>query len=990
MVPLNTGDFSEFFEAANDYPPFPWQRRLAEQVLADGRWPELLDLPTGSGKTSALDVALFSVAVDPERSPRRAVLVVDRRVVVDQGYLHARRLLGAINRAQTGILRRVADSLRSCWATGDEELPFAVAVMRGGMPRDDGWARRPDQPLLALSTVDQVGSRLLFRGYGVSPKMAPVHAGLMGNDTLILLDEVHLSVPFLDTLEAIQTRWRRRGLRELPDRWQVVQMSATPGTGVGPASFRLDDTDLGHPVLQQRLDARKPARLVQVKTKSKDESWNKRALAEEAVRQALDQVKSGRLAVAIVVNRVETARVARNLLEVHVDQVDTLLLTGRMRPLDRERILTAEISNRMRCGRNREDSSRPIVIVATQCIEAGADFDFDALVTESASLDALRQRFGRLDRLGELSKTSPEGERSRGVILMRQDLAKSGSDDPVYGNALSKTWTWLKSHGDTVDLGINHLRVPDGTQLEEMLAPRLRAPILLPAHLDAWVQTSPRPMPDPEVGLWLHGPQRGVPDVQIVWRADLTCDLLENSQSGDRAQADLVSLLSACPPGSLEAVSVPFGAARRWLIGEGSTVEVADVPLEWTPSDDGNGGRLAARWQADETVAIQASDLRPGDTIVVPSTYGGLSYGTWDPDSAIPIRDLGDLCQWRLRGRATVRLQRSLLESWLAEPELAPDRAQAWLQATPKAGSGEDPPPPREVREALLAWLKERPDGLPADLLRIIDNLAGTNGRLGFREIAGPGGTWTLVAKRRVRHTETHFDVRAQPQDAEVSTEDDAASFTAAEVSLARHLQDVAAVAGGLARSLGLPQDIADDIRLAASIHDVGKADPRFQQLLMGGSAVRYAALAEPLAKSARPARNARGRSVARERAGFPPGYRHEVLSVAMTEATPSVLESANDHDLVLYLVGSHHGWCRPFAPPIVDSNPRDVELRLNGTTMRARTDHGLARLDSGVSDRFWRLVERYGWWGLAWLETVMRLADHRASETEQMETELQ
>ena len=75
------------------------------------------------------------------------------------------------------------------------------------------------------------------------------------------------------------------------------------------------------------------------------------------------------------------------------------------------------------------------MLIATQCIEAGADFDFDGMVTECASLDALRQRFGRVDRRG--------GRNARGVVLVRSDQTRD-SDDPVYGAALGRTWEWLE------------------------------------------------------------------------------------------------------------------------------------------------------------------------------------------------------------------------------------------------------------------------------------------------------------------------------------------------------------------------------------------------------------------------------------------------------------------------------------------------------------------------------------------------------------------
>ena len=96
-----------------------------------------------------------------------------------------------------------------------DERPLDVYALRGGMYRETAWARSPLQPTVIASTVDQVGSRLLFRGYGVSDSMKPIHAGLVGNDALILLDEAHCAKPFDQTMQAVENyreleRSRRR------------------------------------------------------------------------------------------------------------------------------------------------------------------------------------------------------------------------------------------------------------------------------------------------------------------------------------------------------------------------------------------------------------------------------------------------------------------------------------------------------------------------------------------------------------------------------------------------------------------------------------------------------------------------------------------------------------------------------------------------------------------------------------------------------------
>jgi CRISPR-associated endonuclease/helicase Cas3 len=961
MADLSSTQFGEYFQAIHGPEAFPWQRRLLERVARDGRWPSLLDLPTGVGKTSALDVALFHLALAGAGAPRRIVMVVDRRTVVDQAYRRACKIVDALAKSTAPVVREVAARLR---ALSGGERPLAVAQLRGGMPRDDSWARTPDQPLIAISTVDQVGSRLLFRGYGVSEAMRPIHAGLLGNDALLLLDEVHLSQPFLETLEAIR-RYRRWTEATFVNRWQVVSMSATArghDDRPGDEPFRLDESDHANEDLARRLRASKPAKVLEVKA-SGDEVKRREVFAEACAEHACAQARSGRV-VGVIVNRVATARAAFVRVREMLPEAAVRLVTGRMRPLDRESLDKELAPLAESYARSREAGARPVVIVATQCIEAGADFDFDALVTECAALDALRQRFGRLNRLGLASD-------AEGMILGRSDVIKDARDS-VYGAALMETWHWL---GAERDFGTQALStaLPPRAQLELLLSAADRAPVMLPSHLDAWAQTMPAPYPDPDVSLWLHGVERhSTAEVQIVWRADLTKELLEAAAKDDEVREKLLERVQACAPVGLEALSIPIGAARAWLARK-MLVDVADVE---GARDVDEGGRAkvpaerpALRWSGTQSRVVWPDELVPGMTLVVPTAYGGLADGSWDPTANEPVLDRGDLARLRRTGRATLRLHAGLL-------------ARHGVPALPVA------PPPlpldddaeEEERTAIEEWLPSL-EGDDDDVNEIVQALGDDFAVLRFkavrfRETDGEElapAYFVLVSRRRRRG-----------EGSDASTDGDESSYTGVEVGLGDHLKGVADVAKGFATRCGLATAIVNDIELAARWHDAGKADPRFQRMLHGGSALRAALSGRLLAKSGMQSNDRRRAREARERSGYPRGARHELSSVALLEEQKSLLDQATDRDLVLHLVASHHGWCRPFAPVAEDREPAELAFEMAGAVVHASSLHGLARLESGTAERFWRLVGRYGWFGLAWLEAILRLADHRRSEQEQ------
>ena len=965
---LEATDLDQFFDELWGHQPFAWQQALADRVLkrAEAPWPEAIALPTAAGKTACLDIAVFALAAQASRlarkqvitAPRRIFLVVDRRVIVDQAYERARLLADRLEKARDGILKRVADNLRQV-AHGEAggfagELPLTAYVLRGGMYRSEAWMNSPLQPMVVASTVDQIGSRLLFRGYGRGPSTWPIAAGLVANDSLVLLDEAHCAQPFLQTLQAVR-RYQRWGHTPLERPFYPVVMSATPPPGVDLFEDLSEESrDPAHPLGQRQL-AHKPAILKTVeKAKGKQATS---AMAKALAEVALGLVNGERRAIVVFVNRVATARETYCWLQSRED-LDAVLLTGRMRPVDKDALVKQHLKHLESDQADKRVLSKPVVVVATQTLEVGADLDFDGLVTECASLDALRQRFGRLNRMGRPIE-------AQAVILVRGDQAGDTGDDPVYGEALTKTWNWLNEHKDDngeVDFGIAYL--PDGDS--SLNAPSVDAPVMLPAHVDCWAQTAPEPQPSPDVAPFLHGPREGVADVQVCWRADL--DLIDEKETA-------LELLSLCPPSSSETLPVPVSVFRRWLAGEDAADDSTDV--EGTGTEDGlnmNGSptveRLVVRWRGGETelgnITADPRAIRPGDIIVIPVTHPGPArqLGDLPPDADL---DVGDRAYRLARAKPILRLHPKLVGDW-SDSVTAKETARELLKDLERKYEDD------ELDDALRDILTElsnspEPSWLSETASELRKEFSGS--RL---HIVG-GNSLVLVGRRRIPELTREAD--------HFSDEDDAsASGIGLPVKLLRHLPDVEALARRHATGCGLPEDLVEAIACAGLLHDLGKADPRFQSLLRGGA--RWLG-GEPLAKSAEIPRNRVAYERARTASGYPKGGRHELLSVRLAESASVLLPERDDlRDLVLHLTASHHGHCRPFAPVVFDEQGVDVDFELRGQQTHWSGPTGLERLDSGVADRYWRLVRRYGWWGLAWLEALLRLADWRQSEREE------
>jgi CRISPR-associated endonuclease/helicase Cas3 len=364
-------------------------------------------------------------------------------------------------------------------------------------------------------------------------------------------------------------------------------------------------------------------------------------------------------------------------------------------------------------------------------------------------------------------------------------------------------------------------------------------------------------------------------------------------------------------------------------------------------------------------VARAPEAVAPGDVVVVPAAYGMNGLARSGGAEALG-REQVDLWERALEsaGRpAAVRLCRSVLDPWL---ECEPLRHLVEVAEAPSAERSEL----TEAIDAVLGHAAEAEEDAPTPPFWWREILSAA--RTGRVERHSAGG---LILFARAASAVSEPDLFAD--------DDDLTCVSTAEQSLDEHSMLVLQTVEKLAARC-LPEMLRQVTAGAAYWHDCGKLDERFQILLHRGDELAALGAKHPLAKSAWIPASPAERRAMREASGLPEEFRHEMLSTQLAEVHAAGPDEQTLADLFLHLIASHHGHARPLAPVTDDPEPPPVlgrlgaqPISLSGRDRRRWIAH---RVDSGLADRFWQLTRRYGWWGLAYLEAIVRLGDWYAS----------
>lgn len=414
---MTTTSFEAFFReiAALETPPYPYQSSLALDP-----WPDLLDVPTGLGKTAAIGISwLWKRGNHDESTPRRLVYCLPMRTLVEQ----------------TARLMSQWCERSSAYFGG---RPPRVHVLMGGAndewaaDPENEWFRHPERDAILVGTQDMLLSRALMRGYAMSLYAWPIHFAFLHSDALWVFDEVQLMGPAIATTAQLEGLRRKFPIAGAPTRslWCSATLSkswlATYDMREEIDSFQtLSIASEDRQIASQRLNARKSvqrAATVLSKENSKGGAVN---YAKELASEVLARHRAGTRTL-VIINQVERAQALYREVRKRKPGSEVLLLHSRFRRPDR-----AEIERRLRSAT--EDQ----IVIATQVIEAGVDLSSAVLFTELPPWDAFVQRCGRCNRAGEFDDAE--------ILWIDLDSSEEGQRLPYEENDLSRARDLIRS-----------------------------------------------------------------------------------------------------------------------------------------------------------------------------------------------------------------------------------------------------------------------------------------------------------------------------------------------------------------------------------------------------------------------------------------------------------------------------------------------------------------------------------------------------------------
>ena len=916
--------FSAFYRAVHGFDPFPWQDRLAQNVAATERWPLEIGVPTGLGKTASFEIAMWWLASQADRppaertAPTRIWWVVNRRLLVDSTAQQAESLARQLCKAGSG-------------ETPDDR----EEVLRQVAERLRSLSADRDAPPLEVITLR--GSIAAHTPTDPSrPTLIFCTLPMYGSRLLFRgygssLRAVDAAMAGTDSLVLLDEAHLAPHLRSLVLAAGECEPSAPSFLPAARSDAKVVAlTATGEAIGADRFDL------------DEDDECN------DIVRQRLDAVKPMRLQVE------SGGDIGKHLAHATADLLDAAAEPASFVVFANSPRTARDIYSRLRDHRSKGKPAAEVVLLTGR--------------TREREAERIRARI--LDPASGIAAGRPSARRECHLVVIATQTLEVGADiDAEYlvteacgVRALTQRLGRLNRRGSHPHARAVYVHVPPARRVQRG---GHSAPQSWPVYgeepdavLDRLQQQAER-----SGGGTIHLSPRCVarvlgppcddpgraPEILpgILWEWIKTTTPPEGEApvepyfTGVSAPEYAVSVIWR--------IHVPKAGDRLWP--RATDHEAVDVPLtelREALTEDEAVHRLEPDGVTVE--AVTPVDLRPGNQILLGIERGLLDESGWDPAATGPVVDV------------------SLMRSGLPLDAPAIERL---------CGAA--------VHDSVAKVLSNDDDLDVFDRRKAIDQIVDA-----VRD-AGPPAGWDTVEwvafldSLEPRFVQARREVPRLPS-RNASPERRIGEFDETSlgdtVELESHGRAVGVHAGAVAERLGLSENLRDIVSLAGTLHDIGKADPRFQRWLDPAGAA-----AVPMAKSSAPRH--RWESM-RAAAGWPRGGRHEDLSArlvcAWLDRNPD-WGTPTERDLLIHLVISHHGKGRPLLQPVHDGTSGTVAGCVSGVRVEVAAD--LSTTDWDQPARFRRLNRHFGPWGLALLESIVIRSDHAVSARGDVELEM-